>query len=129
MPAYTDRRVSNTGVFNIEIVKGTDFLLIGRVQEKNQAFGSGGYEPIDVTGWSWTAKIRSADLGTLLATFDVQVADQGSDPGVFYLALSDDITTTLPVTSGVYDVIADANNTKRQVLRGTVKIEESVSAY
>jgi len=129
MPAYTDRRVSNTGVFNIEIVKGTDFLLIGRVQEKNQAFGSGGYEPVDVTSWAWTAKIRSADLGTLLATFVVSIADQNVDPGVFYLALSDDITGALPVTSGVYDVIADSNNVRRQVLRGTVKILESVSAY
>lgn len=129
MPAYTDRRVSNTGVFNIEIVKGTDFLLIGRVQEKNQAFGSGGYIPVDVTSWSWTAKIKSADLGTELATFVVSIADQSVDPGVFYMALDDAVTTTLPTSSGVYDLIAFANNVKRQVLRGTVKILDSVSAY
>jgi len=129
MPAYTDRRVSNTGTFNIEIVKGTDFLLIGRVQEKNEAFGSGGYIPVDVTSWTWTSKIKSADLGTELATFVVSIADQNVDPGVFYLALDDSITETLPTSSGVYDVIAFANNVKRQVLRGTVKIVDSVSAY
>lgn len=129
MPAYTDRRVSNTGTFNIEIVKGTDFLLIGRVQEKNEAFGSGGYIPVDVTDWTWTSKIKSADLGTELATFVVSIADQAVDPGVFYLALDDTITQTLPTSSGVYDVIAFSNNVKRQVLRGTVKILDSVSAY
>lgn len=129
MPAYTDRRVSNTGTFNIEIVKGTDFLLIGRVQEKNEAFGSGGYIPVDVTSWTWTSKIKSADLGTELATFVVSIADQGVDPGVFYLALDDTVTLTLPTSSGVYDVIAFSNNVKRQVLRGTVKIVDSVSAY
>jgi len=129
MSNYTDRRVSNTGVFNIEIVKGTDFLLIGRIQEKNQAFGSGGFEPVDVTSWSWVGKIKSAKDATLLADFTITIADQGTDTGVFYLALDNTETAAIGAsTSGVYDVVATQSGEKKQVLRGTVKFSDSVSA-
>ncbi len=128
MASYTQRRVSNTGTFNIDIVKGTDFLLIARVQEKNQVFGSGGYIPVDITGWSWISKVRSAKDGSLLADFNITIGDQTTDTGVFYAALDNTATAALTSTSGVYDVVAtNTSNEVTQVLRGTVKILESVS--
>ncbi|MCP4843210.1 MAG: hypothetical protein GY887_15915 [Halieaceae bacterium] len=128
MPSYSERRVSNTGTFNLEIVKGTDFLLIARVQEKNQTFGSSGYTPVDLTGWTWIGQIRSAKEQTLVTTFTITIANQATDTGVFYCALTNATTAAVTPTSGVYDVIAtNASSEKKQILRGTVKFSESVS--
>jgi len=128
MPSYSERRVSNTGTYNIEIVKGTDFLLIARVQEKNQTFGSSGYTPVDLTGWSWVGQIRSAKEKTLVETFTITIANQTTDTGVFYCALTDTQTSAATVSSGIYDVIStDTAGDKKQILRGTVKFTNSVS--
>jgi len=128
MPSYSERRVSNTGTFNLEIVKGTDFLLIARVQEKNQTFGSSGYTPVDLTGWTWIGQIRSAKEQTLVTTFTITIANQATDTGVFYCALTNATTAAVTSTSGVYDVIAtNASSEKKQILRGTVKFSESIS--
>jgi len=128
MPSYSERRVSNTGTYNIEIVKGTDFLLIARVQEKNQTFGSAGYTPVDLTGWSWVGQIRSAKEKTLVETFTITIANQTTDAGVFYCALTDTQTSAATVSSGIYDVIStDTAGDKKQILRGTVKFTDSVS--
>lgn len=93
---------------------------------------------INLTGYTITGKIKRkpSDI-TALASFTCTLANQGSSPGVFTIALTATQTAALPTSKDVsrdkesvacvYDIKAQNGSTVYRLIEGVVNISPGVS--
>jgi hypothetical protein len=109
---------------DLDVYRGDDFDIVIRLRDSV----TGAY--LNLTSLVGKASIR-AEKGAvpLLAKFTVTVMDQTTTPGGLMLSLPSAITTTLPLTGGVWDVqISNADGTGvRTYLAGRVLVTEQVT--
>lgn len=100
----------------------------GQTWEQSFTFKTAGTTPtpIDLTGATVRAQIRPSDNSQIL-TAEFTVSNEGTS-GVVYLALTSEITATLPVGTQAWDLkVTDANDVVNYWVKGNVIITGRVT--
>lgn len=95
-------------VHNITIKRGDTYSLFCRARDKVWDAPSGTYVPgpyKDLTGYVGSCQLRpSEDSTSVSATPTVELGNQSTAPGSFFVRLTDDETAAITDLNGVYDV-------------------------
>ena len=117
---------------DLQLYRGDYFEMLLRLREGDWI--NGAYEPgayMNLEGWTGRAEIRAtADAPTALATFTVEILDQGSAEtiGGVHLYLDTADTADLQVAAAVWDFqLTDTAARVHTYLRGKVTIEKDVT--
>lgn len=119
-------------VSNIKFVRGDSYSKFGRVRTKVWDGVQGIYVPgpyRDLTGWTGLAQVRaSVDSATVLFEFDVELGNQGTTLGSFFIKALPEYTKDLTVLEGVWDLEwTTSTGEKLTYASGTVELIPDVS--
>lgn len=93
---------------NITVRRGDTFSMFCRARDKvwdpvNSVYVPGDYK--DLTGWTGSCQLRATeDSAEVVVTATVVLGNQTTTPGSFFVNMADDVTATIAVNNGVYDV-------------------------
>lgn len=96
--------------YKIEFVRGDSYELFGRVRTKVWDAETSTYVPgpyRDLTGWVGRAQVRTAlNSTTVLFSFDVELGNQSTTPGSFFIKAQPADTSSLADNqlAGVWDL-------------------------
>lgn len=105
--------------YNITVYKKVDY-------ETSITLKDSGGSAINITNWTFNASIRRDPDTDVEASFTITKTNAAN--GIIKLALTDTVTTGLPVGQLVYDLVAkDGSNIIKRLLEGTITVEATVS--
>lgn len=112
----------SVSVVNLTIEKGTDFSLTLKLKSNGA--------PINLTGYSFSAKMRKHYQATAYYPFSVTAVDPLST-GTVKIGMASTVTATIPVGRYVYDVLVSSGigstATTSKYFKGTVLVEGTSS--
>ena len=103
---------------NIVIEKGTDFSTNFKLKKDGS--------PIDLTGYTFSAKMRKYYTSTNYYTLNVQTLAPLSG-GLIKVGMASSITSTIPSGRYVYDVLITLSGTTTKVIEGNVLVKGTAS--
>ena len=106
------------GVYDISIVKGTDFALSMTLKDTNG-------DALNVTNYSFKSQIRRKQSTGIAAEFVVTKTNASN--GVIKLALTKAVTSSLPNGKLLYDLIGDDQTVVKQYVKGKVTVVDTVT--
>jgi len=113
----------NTGVYDLDILKGNDFL-----QNLQFATDAAGLNPIDITDNTFKAEIRESQSrsSTLIATFTVTIVNAVN--GQISMSLTDTQTGAIERRQGFWDILrTDLAGFDSTPIGGVVNFKDTVT--
>jgi len=115
---------------DLTIYRGDTFQVFGRIRER--VLVDGVYvdgDLVDLTGWVGLAQMRSGvDVVEVAAVLTVDIADQGTTLGGFFLRMTAVQTAALSLTTAKYDLqFTLPDDTVHTFLYGDVTLTKDVS--
>lgn len=103
---------------NILLEKATDFSTNFKLKQDGA--------PIDLTGYTFTSKMRRHPSSSTSYTFTVTPLAPYSN-GIIKVGMASTITSTIPTGRYVYDVLISISGTTTKVIEGNVLVKGTAS--